>query len=183
MWLVVKVFNLRLSNTLKRSSKYIQTRVRAIRIFDSKTYWTIHWKAYTRICRKKFDFKDKYENHYTLVVINVKFNYTYKSTEGKSAKVKKLCKYFYENGFCVDEIHYIRCKRSTGGSHGNTCLFIDGRIYKSMTKWSNCRLKTASDLALWEPYRAFRFSHKKINQYISTLLNTFFLFRTIKIPL
>lgn len=32
-------------------------------------------KAYKRICRKKFSFRDKCNNEYTLAVINVKFNY------------------------------------------------------------------------------------------------------------
>lgn len=33
-------------------------------------------KAYTRICRKKFSFRDKFDNGYILAVINVKFSYT-----------------------------------------------------------------------------------------------------------
>ena len=47
-------------------------------------------KAYKRICRKKFSFQDKYENEYTLAVINVKFNYTYKPENGKPIKIKDL---------------------------------------------------------------------------------------------
>lgn len=45
-------------------------------------------KSYKRICRKKFAFQDKYGNSYTLAVINVKFNYTYKPEEGKLVKIK-----------------------------------------------------------------------------------------------
>lgn len=43
-----------------------------------------------RICRKRFAFQDKYENEYTLAVINVKFNYTFKPEEGKHVKIKDL---------------------------------------------------------------------------------------------
>ena len=42
-------------------------------------------KAYKRICRKKFSFQDKNENEYTLAVINLKFNYTYKPENGKES--------------------------------------------------------------------------------------------------
>ena len=58
-------------------------------------------KAYTRICRKKFSFVDEHNNCYTLAVVSVKFNYTYKSAEGSSTKVKELRKYFYESGFNI----------------------------------------------------------------------------------
>lgn len=46
-------------------------------------------KAYKRVCRKKFYFQDKSENEYTLAVINVKFNYTYKPQNGKPIKIKE----------------------------------------------------------------------------------------------
>ena len=83
-------------------------------------------KAYKRICRKKFSFQDKSGNEYALAVINLKFNYTYKS----------------ENGFYLDGIHYVRYKRSAGSSREVKCLFIDERLYKAMDKWSSCGLKT-----------------------------------------
>ena len=69
-------------------------------------------KSYQRICRKKFSFQDKSENEYTLAVINVKFNYTYKPEEGKPVKIKELREHFYENGFYLDGVHYVRYKRS-----------------------------------------------------------------------
>ena len=47
-------------------------------------------KAYKRICRKKFSFQDKSENEYTLAVINLKFNYTYKPENSKPIKIKDL---------------------------------------------------------------------------------------------
>ena len=46
-------------------------------------------KVYTRICRKKFAFVDEHNNSYTLAVVNVKFNYTYKPENGKPIKVKQ----------------------------------------------------------------------------------------------
>lgn len=118
-------------------------------------------KTYSRICRKKFSFVDEYNNSYTLAVVSVKFNYTYKSAESKATKVKELRKHFYENGFNIDGVHYVRYKRSAGSSREGTCLFIDERIYKAMTKWSDCGLKSTSDLASWESYRALSLSSIK----------------------
>lgn len=114
--------------------------------------------AYTRICRKKFAFVDEHNNSYTLAVINVKFNFTYKPDEGKPVKVKQLREYFYANGFNVNGIHYVRYKRSAGSSREGTCLFIDERLYKHMTKWSECGIKPKNDLASWESYRALSLS-------------------------
>lgn len=118
-------------------------------------------KAYKRICRKKFSFQDKSGNEYTLAVINVKFNYTYKPEEGKSVKIKELRKHFYENGFYVDGVHYVRYKRSAGSSREGKCLFIDERLYKAMSKWSECGLKPQTDLASWESYKALSLSSIK----------------------
>ena len=118
-------------------------------------------KTYTRICRKKFSFVDEHNNNYTLAVINVKFNYTYKPEDNKPVKVKQLREYFYTNGFNVDGVHYVRYKRSAGRSREGTCLFIDERLYKYMTKWSECGLKPNSDLASWESYMALSLSSIK----------------------
>ncbi len=118
-------------------------------------------KAYLRICRKKFSFVDEHNNSYTLAVVSVKFNYTYKPEQGTSVKVKELRKYFYENGFIIDGIRYVRYKRSAGSSREGTCLFVDERIYKAMTKWSDCGLKPTIDLASWESYRALSLSSIK----------------------
>lgn len=118
-------------------------------------------KAYSRVCRKKFSFVDEHNNSYTLAVVSVKFNYTYKPEQGTSVKVKDLRKHFYENGFNIDGVHYVRYKRSAGSSREGTCLFIDERIYKAMTKWSDCGLKPTSDLASWESYRALSLSSIK----------------------
>lgn len=118
-------------------------------------------KAYKRICRKKFSFQNKYENEYILAVINVKFNYTYKPEEGKPVKIKELREHFYENGFYVDGVHYVRYKRSAGSSREGKCLFIDERLYKAMSKWSECGLKAQTDLASWESYKALSLSSIK----------------------
>lgn len=118
-------------------------------------------KAYKRICRKKFSFQDKNENEYTLAVINLKFNYTYKPQEGKHVKIKELREHFYDNGFYLDGIHYVRYKRSAGSSREGKCLFIDERLYKAMDKWSSCGLKAQTDLATWESYKALSLSSIK----------------------
>ena len=51
-------------------------------------------KAFERICRKKFSFKDKYENLYTLSVINIKFNYIFKPESGNPVNLKALREHF-----------------------------------------------------------------------------------------
>ena len=118
-------------------------------------------KAYKRICRKRFAFQDKYENEYTLAVINVKFNYTFKPEEGKPVKIKELRKHFYESGFYLDGVHYVRYKRSAGSSREGKCLFIDERLFKAMDKWSSCGLKPQTDLASLEAYKALSLSSIK----------------------
>ncbi len=118
-------------------------------------------KMYKRICRKKFSFQDKNGNDYTLAVINLKFNYTYKPEQGKPIKTKELREHFYQNGFNLGGVHYVRYKRSAGSSREGNCLFIDERLYKAMEKWSNCGLKSQIDLASWESYKALSLSSIK----------------------
>ena len=118
-------------------------------------------KAYKRICRKKFSFRDKFGNDYTLAVVNVKFNFIYKTENGKTVKIRQLREYFYENGFHIDGIHYVRYKRSAGSSREGKCLFIDERLYKAMAKWSECGLKPKTDLVSWESYKALSLSSIK----------------------
>ena len=118
-------------------------------------------KAYKRICRKKFSFSDKFGNAYTLAVINVKFNYIYKPENGKPVNLKSLREHFYENGFNLDGIHYVRYKRSAGSSREGKCLFIDERLQRAMNKWSECGLKPQKDLASWESYKALSLSSIK----------------------
>ena len=118
-------------------------------------------KAYKRICRKKFSFADKYGNAYTLAVVNVKFNYIYKPQNGTPVNLKSLREHFYQNGFCVDGVHYVRYKRSAGSSREGKCLFIDERLYRAMFKWGDCGLKPKTDLASWESYKALSLSSIK----------------------
>lgn len=118
-------------------------------------------KVYKKVCRKKFSFQDKNENLYTLAVVNVKFNYVYKTQDDKPVNLKALREYFYENGFHLDGIHYVRYKRSAGSSREGKCLFIDDRLHRHMTKWSECSLKPQKDLASWESYRALSLSSIK----------------------
>lgn len=118
-------------------------------------------KAYKRICRKKFSFRDKFGNDYTLAVVNVKFNFIHRSENGKTVKIRQLREYFYENGFYIDGIHYVRYKRSAGSSREGKCLFIDERLYKAMAKWSECGLKPKTDLVSWESYKALSLSSIK----------------------
>ena len=118
-------------------------------------------KAYKRICRKKFSFRDKFGNDYTIAVVNVKFNFIHRSENGKTVKIRQLREYFYENGFYIDGIHYVRYKRSAGSSREGKCLFIDERLYKAMAKWSECGLKPKTDLASWESYKALSLSSLK----------------------
>lgn len=117
--------------------------------------------AFERICRKKFSFKDKYENLYTLSVINVKFNYIFKSESGNPVNLKALREHFYANGFYMNGNHYVRYKRSAGSSREGKCLFIDERLRRAMSKWSECGLKPQTDLASWESYRALSLSSIK----------------------
>lgn len=91
-------------------------------------------KLYKRICRKKFSFQDKNGNEYAFAVIKVKFNYTYKLEECKPVKIKELREHFYENGFSLDGVHYVRYKRSASSSREGKCLFIDERLYRAMAK-------------------------------------------------
>ena len=118
-------------------------------------------KAYKRICRKKFSTSDKYGNAYTLAVVNVKFNYIYKQENGKPVNLKSLREHFYANGFYLDGIHYVRYKRSAGSSREGKCLFIDERLQRAMSKWSECGLKPQKDLASWESYKALSLSSIK----------------------
>lgn len=117
-------------------------------------------KAYTKICRKKFAFLDEHNNEYTLAIINLKFNYTYKDeNEGKG--LKALREYFYEKGFNLGGVHYVRYKRSSGSSRQGKCLFIDERVYKHMSKWGECGLKPIGDIASWESYKSLSLSSLK----------------------
>lgn len=115
-------------------------------------------KVYERICGERFSFNDEYGNEYTKAVINIKFNYVYKTQTGEVVKVKNLRSLYYEKGFNVNGIHYVRYKRSAGSSRQGKCLFIDEQIYEAMIKWSECGLSATRDLASWEAYKSLSLS-------------------------
>ena len=117
--------------------------------------------TYTRVCRKRFSFADRYGNAYTLAIVNIKFNYVFKPESGKPVNLKALREYFYTNGFCVNGVRYVRYKRSAGSSREGKCLFIDERLFRAMNKWSDCGLKVQKDLASWESYKALSLSSVK----------------------
>lgn len=147
---------------IKMPGKNSDARFRMFRNFLDNSLDLIELeKAYKRICRKKFSFRDKFGNDYTLAVVNVKFNFIHRSENGKTVKIRQLREYFYENGFYIDGIHYVRYKRSAGSSREGKCLFIDERLYKAMAKWSECGLKPKTDLASWESYKALSLSSLK----------------------
>lgn len=147
---------------IKMSGKNSDARFRMFRNFLDNSLDLIELeKAYKRICRKKFSFRDKFGNDYAVAVVNVKFNFIHRSENGKIVKIRQLREYFYENGFHIDGIHYVRYKRSTGSSREGKCLFIDERLYKAMAKWSECGLKPKTDLVSWESYKALSLSSIK----------------------
>lgn len=117
-------------------------------------------QAYTKIRRRKFSFKDERENDYTLAVINLKFNFTFKG-ESEVIELKELRKYFYEKGFNLGGVHYVRYKRSSGSSRQGKCLFIDEKLYNYMEKWGECGLKRTGDIASWEAYKSLSLSSIK----------------------
>ena len=147
---------------IKMPGKNSDARFRMFRNFLDNSLDLIELeKAYKRICRKKFLFWDKFGNDYTLAVVNVKFNFIHRSENGKTVKIRQLREYFYENGFYIDGIHYVRYKRSAGSSREGKCLFIDERLYKAMAKWSECGLKPKTEHASWESYKALSLSSIK----------------------
>lgn len=115
-------------------------------------------KAYTKICRKKFAFLDEHNNEYTLAIIDLKFNYTYKSLDDWKT-LKELREYFYEHGFNLGGVHYIRYKRSSGSSRQGKCLFIDERMcdycygcpYKGKEKVESVRMEKETLLVMLCP--------------------------------
>lgn len=118
-------------------------------------------KCYQRKYRNnRFFFEDEYKNKYTLTIINLKFTYTYKD-ENNGKDLKQLREHFYNNGFNLGGVHYVRYKRSSGSSRQGKCLFIDEKLLKAMEKWGECGLKSAGDLASWESYKSLSLSSLK----------------------
>ena len=78
-------------------------------------------------------------------------------------KAEQVRKILYRDGFDMDDIHYIRYKRSAGASRNGHCLFIAEPLYEDMMKWSACglALENISDLASWEAYTSLTMSSMK----------------------
>lgn len=106
---------------------------------------------------------DDYKNEYSLAIVNVEFNYAYKKNEKKEKGCKELREHFYQKGFYLGGVHYVRYKRSSGSSRQGKCLFINEKYLKSMSKWGECGLKLTkdSDLASWESYKSLSLSSLK----------------------
>ena len=118
-------------------------------------------KCYQKKYRNnRFSFEDEYKNKYTLTIINLKFTYTYKD-ENNGKDLKQLREHFYNNGFNLNGVHYVRYKRSSGSSRQGKCLFIDEKLLKAMEKWGECGLKPTGDLASWESYKSLSLSSLK----------------------
>lgn len=117
-------------------------------------------KCYYSKCRNSFSFEDEYQNQYTLAVINLKFSYIYKD-EKHIKNLKELREHFYQNGFNLNGVHYIRYKRSSGSSRQGKCLFINEKLLNHMSKWGECGLKPTGDLASWEAYKSLSLSSLK----------------------
>ena len=120
-------------------------------------------KCYYSKCRNSFSFEDKYQNQYTLAIINLKFTYTYQAkNNSKDRKDRKgLREHFYKNGFNLNGVHYVRYKRSSGSSRQGKCLFINEKLLNHMSKWGECGLKPTGDLASWEAYKSLSLSSLK----------------------
>lgn len=118
-------------------------------------------KCYQKKYRNnRFFFEDEYKNKYTLIIINLKFAYTYKD-KNNGKDLKQLREHFYKNGFNLGGMHYVRYKRSSGSSRQGKCLFIDENLLKAMEKWGECGLKPTGDLASWEAYKSLSLSSLK----------------------
>ena len=119
----------------------------------------------------------------TLQVINVNFEHvvSYQGYTKKGEPKKTPCKiskraireYLYINGFTIDGIHYVRWNRSGGSSRVGKCLFINEKLLKSISRFTDCGVPTEVwdkghhnksanklDLASFEAYRALPLSGK-----------------------
>ena len=119
-------------------------------------------RVYESITNEPFHFYDKYLNAYTLAIINIKFTYT-SDPKNKAKKINKktLRKILYQDGFYIDNKHYVRYKRSSGSSREGTCLFIDERLLEHMQKWGECNLTHNGYLSSWEAYKSLSLSSIK----------------------
>lgn len=126
---------------------------------------TIELERYYESLDEDFYLKDDFNNKYIRSIVNVKFNYVVEEDKEKGTKsvnLKELRDYFYKNGFYLSETHYVRYKRSSGSSRDGKCLFIDEKLYKRMSLWSECGLDAnKGDLSSWESYKSLSLSALK----------------------
>ena len=73
---------------------------------------------------------------------------------------QEIREHLYSHGFDIDDIHYVRYKRSAGASRDGRCLFIAESLYADMMAWSSCDLSAdnVSDQASWQAYIALTLS-------------------------
>lgn len=90
------------------------------------------------------------EKQFTDAIINIKFNKVIKEKVGVYDKGKNIGKdryktitstnefrkMFYENGFDLNNKHYVLYKRSASKAKSGTVLFIDKEYYEQMKQWS-----------------------------------------------
>lgn len=91
---------------------------------------------------------------YTKSIINVEFNSEYfifeKMDDGKSkkkviAKSKKIRKHMYENGFYIEDVHYVFYKRGAGKAKNGDVLFIRDDMVDYLRKRSRVELDFSND--------------------------------------
>ena len=115
---------------------------------------------------------------YTNQIIQLKFEYAVKNETVEEKRERKqnkdikaphtfmsteeLRKYVYENGFDIDDTHYVRWMRSGGSARVGKVLFINEKLLHSMNLKSNAKvnLTSAVDLASYEAYRSLMLSTK-----------------------
>lgn len=138
-------------------------------------------KATLQVINVNFEHIVSYQSHYktdvrkrdengNLVVIHHKGDP--KKTQDKIPK-REIREYLYVNGFTIDGIHYVRWNRSGGSSRVGKCLFINEKLLRSISKFTDCGVPTEVwdkghhnkspnklDLASFEAYRALPLSGK-----------------------
>ena len=76
------------------------------------------------------------------------------------ANLMQIRESLYRDGFYIDNVHYVRYKRSAGASREGKCLFIAEPFYKEMMRWSACGItdEQVNDQASWHAYIALTMS-------------------------
>lgn len=120
----------------------------------------------------KFKIKELLGEKYSYDFINVAFDYeTRINNKGERIyKKEKNCKcfdqsmireYLYLNGFDLNDVHYVRYKRSSGAARSGHCLFVKESLLKTLEKWSNTKLNPkdfVNNLVSFEAYKALSLS-------------------------